>query len=280
MEFDITAGGLVTLVIALLCAGVITGFMSGLLGIGGGGILVPVLYETFGAIGVDDTIRMHMAVGTSLAVILPTSIRSFLLHRAKGTVDETLLWRLGPWMVLGVVAGSWFASIVSSDTLKWVWVVFGSLMALKLAFGSQDWRLGDEVPAPPGLEIYGLLTGFVSVLMSIAGAIFVIAFLTLYNRPMLQAVGTSAGLGPMVAIPGVIGFIAAGLAYQGADLPFASVGFVNLLGAAVIISTSLAAAPLGVKLAHGMPKRRLELAFAAFVSLVVLRFAASLLGYG
>ncbi len=277
MLVEMSTEGLLALVAALLVAGVVTGFLAGLLGIGGGGILVPVLYETFGVIGVDPSIRMHMALGTSLAVILPTSIRSFLLHRAKGTVDEPLLWRLAPYMVAGVVIGTLFAGQVSSTALKWVWVIFGSVLAAKLAFGREDWRLGPDVPRPPVVEIYALVVGFVSVLMSIAGAAFVVAFLTLYSRPVLQAVGTSAGLGPMVAIPGVIGFALAGAGMGELTPPF-SVGFVNLLGAAIIISSSLAAAPLGVRLAHGLPKRQLELAFAAFIFFVVLRFLGSLTG--
>ena len=276
MDLDVTVGGLLALTAALTGAGLLTGFMSGLLGIGGGGILVPVLYETFGALGVEPAIRMHMALGTSLAVIIPTSIRSFLLHRAKGGVDSGILWRLAPFMVTGVIAGSLYAGTVSSSGLKWVWVVFGSLLACKLLLGRDDWRLGTEIPKWPVVEFYGLVVGFVSVLMSIAGASFVVAFLTLYNRPLIQAVATSAGLGPMVAIPGALGLLFVGWGHAG--LPPLSLGFVNLLGAAVIIPSSLLAAPFGVRLAHGISKRRLEIAFGCFMALVSLRFAASLAG--
>lgn len=275
MIIDVPPGELVFLVLALLAAGLITGFLSGLLGIGGGGILVPVLFETFGAIGVDPSIRMHLALGTSLAVIVPTSIRSFYLHRAKGGVDMVVLWRLGPFMIAGVLAGTVFAGAVSSDALKWVWVIFGTLLAAKLALGRDDWRLGDRLPKPPGVEIYGLLVGFVSVLMSIAGASFVVAFLTLYGRPLIQAVATSAGLGPIVSIPGVLGFIVVG--WGDPLTPPLSLGYVNLLGAALIVPASLFAAPAGVRLAHGLPKRKLELAFALFLFAVAMRFLASLL---
>jgi uncharacterized protein len=276
MEMEITVGGFLLLAAALVGAGVITGFLSGLLGIGGGGILVPVLYETFGAVGVDASIRMHMALGTSLAVIVPTSIRSFRAHLSRGGVDMTLLKRLGPWMVTGVIIGAAFAGFASSEKLKWVWVIFGSLLALKLALGRDDWRLGDDVPKPPVVEIYGLLVGFVSVLMSIAGASFIVAFLTLYGRPMIQAVATSAGLGPLVSIPGAIGFVIAG--WGDPLTPPFSLGYVNLLGAALIIPASVLTAPAGVRLAHGLPRRGLELAFAAFLALVALRFLVSLLG--
>ena len=275
MGIEVSVSELFVLAAALLAAGLLTGFLSGLLGIGGGGILVPVLYETFGIVGVDDSIRMHMALGTSLAVIIPTSTRSFVLHRAKGGVDMALLKRLAPWMVMGVIIGTVFAGFASSNELKWVWVIFGSLLGLKLALGRDDWRLGDDVPKPPGVEIYGLVVGFVSVLMSIAGASFVIAFLTLYGRPLLDAVATSAGLGPLVSIPGAIGFAIAG--WNDPLVPPYSAGYINLLGAALIIPASLLSAPAGVRLAHGLPKRGLELAFAAFLFLVAMRFLMSLL---
>ncbi len=275
MDVTMSAEGLAGLAVALLAAGVVTGFLSGLLGIGGGGILVPVLYETFGLLGVDPAIRMHLTLGTSLAVVAPTTWRSFAAHRAKGTTDVAVLRRFGPFMVAGVVIGILTAKASSGTTLKWIWVVFGTLMAAKMALGRDDWRLGDDLPQSWGAELYVLAVGIVSVLMSIAGAAFMVTFMTLYNRPLLQAVGTSAGFGPMIAIPGVIGFIWAGFGVPGR--PPLSLGFVSILGAAIIMATSLLTAPLGARLAHGISKRRLELAFAAFLAVVVLRFLASLL---
>lgn len=266
----IDAGGMALLVAALLLAGAVVGFMSGLLGIGGGGILVPVLYETFTALGVDSSIRMHMALATSLAVIVPTSLRSFSSHRAKGSVDLEFLKRMAPWVVLGVVLGILTAGNVSSTTLKWFWVVFGSVMAAKMWFGRDDWLLGKEIPVSWGVEVYAAIVGYVSVLISIGGAAFIVAFMTLYGRPLLQAVGTSSGFGPLIAIPGVLGFIWAGWG-EPRVLPM-SLGYVSLLGAALIIPMSVLVAPLGVRMAHGISKRRLEQAFALFLCIVVVRF--------
>lgn len=268
---------LLPLVLALLAAGLVMGLLSGLLGIGGGGILVPVLYETFGALGVDPAIRMHMSVGTSLAVIGVTSMRTFTAHRKRGSVDIAVLKRLSPWFVVGVVIGVLFARAASGTALKWAWVVFGSLMALKLAFGREDWRLGDDIPRSWLVEAYAAAVGFISVLLSIAGAAYIVTLMTLYGRPILQAVGTSSGFGPLVSIPGVIGFMWAGWAATGT--PAGSLGYVNLLGAAIILPASLLAAPMGVRLAHGISKRALELAFAVFLAIVVLRFLASLMGW-
>lgn len=270
-----SVANLALLAAALVVAGLVTGFLSGLLGIGGGGVLVPVLYETFGAIGVEPGIRMHMSLATSLAVIAATSWSSFRAHRARGSVDMTVLWRLGPWVFAGVVIGLLVASRSSSDGLKLMWIVFGSLMALKMAFGRDDWRLGSELPKSAAVELFAIAVGFVSVLMSIGGGAYMVTLMTLYGRPLLQAVATSSGFGPLIAIPGTIGFAWAGLGADG--LPPLSLGFVSLIGAAAIIPTGIIAAPWGVRLAHGIPKRRLELAFALFLTLVVARFVISLL---
>lgn len=276
MDIGLSAGELGLLAGGLLVAGGVTGFLSGLLGVGGGGILVPVLYETFAAIGVEPAIRMHLSVGTALAVVAPTTLRSFVAHRAKGTPDIAVIRRFAPWMVAGVLIGVATAARSTSATLMWIWVVFGGLMALKMALGRDDWRLGDDLPAGRGAELYVTAVGFVSVLMSIAGAAFMVTFMTLYNRPLLQAVGTSAGFGPLIALPGLVGFAWAGWGNDG--LPPFSVGYVSVLGAALVLSTSIFVAPLGVRLAHGIPKRQLELAFATFLAVVVARFLFKLLG--
>ncbi|MCB1527430.1 MAG: sulfite exporter TauE/SafE family protein [Hyphomicrobiaceae bacterium] len=274
-EFAISGSSLAVLVGALVLAGALVGIMSGLLGIGGGGILVPVLYETFTALGVDPAIRMHMALATSLAVIVPTSLRSFSAHKAKGAVDVALVKRMGPWVVLGVVLGIVTASYVSSTALKWFWVVFGTVMAAKLWFGRDSWRLGSQIPKSRAVEVYAFFVGYVSVLISIGGAAFIVAFMTLYGRSVLQAVATSSGFGPLISIPGAIGFAWAGWGVEG-TLPF-SLGYVSVLGAALIIPMSVLMAPIGVRLAHGIPKRRLEQAFALFLCVIVARFASILM---
>lgn len=272
---SVSLGGLAALAIALALAGLLTGFLSGLLGIGGGGILVPVLYETFTAIGIAPDVRMHLSLGTSLAVIAVTSTASFRAHLARGSVDTALLRRLGPWVLAGVVLGIAVASRSSSDGLKWVWVVCGSIMALKMAIGRDDWRLGGTLPRSLAVEVFAIAVGLVSVLMSIGGGAYMVTLMTLYGRPLLQAVATSSGFGPLIAIPGMIGFALAGWGALGT--PPVSVGYVSVIGAALVIPAGVISAPWGVKLAHRVSKRRLELAFACFLALVVTRFAINLL---
>jgi uncharacterized membrane protein YfcA len=275
MELAVTPAELAAVVVALIAAGIVAGFLAGLLGIGGGGVLVPVLYEVFGVLHVDPSIQMHLTLGTTLAIIAPTALRSFAGHRAKGSVDTQVLVRMGPWIVAGVVAGILIANVSSGTTLKWVWAIAASLFALKLALGREDWRLGDRLPGRPWLEIVSSSIGCLSTLMSIGGATFVVPFLTLYGRPILQAVATASGIGPIIAIPGALGYIWVGWGAE--NLPPFSLGYVSLIGAAIIIPASVFAAPFGVRVAHSIPRRRLELAFAVFLACVAVRFFVDLL---
>jgi uncharacterized protein len=273
---DMPISEMAGLAAAMGAAGLVTGFLAGLLGVGGGAILVPVLYELFTLVGVGEAVRMHMVLGTSLAVIVPTALRSFSGHFAKGAVDLTVWRRLGPWVAVGVLLGVMTAKISSDAALKWVWAVAGSLIAFKMAFGRDSWQLGRTLPESKGLEATAVLIGVVSALMSIGGGMFVVALLTLYGMPILQAVATSSGFGPIISIPGALGFMWAG--WDVAGRPPYSIGYVNVLAAMLVIPTSMLAVPFGVRTAHAIPKRRLEIAFAIFLTCVVARFLWSLLG--
>jgi uncharacterized membrane protein YfcA len=275
MEIGLPASELALLIVALLVAGVVAGFLAGLLGIGGGGVLVPVLYEVFRVLDVDESVRMHLVLGTTLAIILPTSLKSFAGHRARGTVDMALLKRVAPWIVAGVVLGTLTVKASSGDVLKWVWVVAAGLIAIKMAFGREDWRLADYLPPSPWPQLGALLIGIVSTLMSIGGATFVVPLLTLYGQSIISAVSTASGVGPLIALPGVIGFAWAG--WDASGLPPLSIGYVNLLGMAIVAPLSVWAAPYGVRLAHRIPRRTLELAFAAFLASISIRFLIDLL---
>lgn len=275
MHLALANGDLAWLVLALIVGGLATGFLAGLLGIGGGGILVPVLYETFTFLHVPDSIRMHMVLGTSFAVIVPTAISSFRAHLAKGSVDTIALRRLGPFVVAGVLAGVALVSTVSSAALKWVWIVCGGLLAIKMALGREDWRIANDVPNNGLVWLAAFLIGMISTLMSIGGGMFIVTLFTLCGWPILKAVATSSGFGPLIAVPGLAGYIYAGWGHP--ELPPLSLGFVSVLGAAIIIPASVIAAPLGVRVAHGLSRRNLELAFAAFLAFVALRLLVSAL---
>jgi uncharacterized protein len=274
MHLAMTGDGLGFLIAMLVVAGLAAGFLSGLLGVGGGGVLVPVLYEAFGVAGVPEESRMHLALGTTLAVIAPTVLRSLSAHHARGAVDMAVVKRMGPWIFLGVALGIVIAKGAGSEALRWVWVVFGLLLAIKMALGRDDWRLADSLPSPPWLEGAAFIIGIISTLMGIGGATFTVPLLTLHGRPLLQSVATATGIGPIIAIPGIIGYILSGWGASG--LPPYSLGYVSL-GALLIAPLSVFAAPYGVKVAHGISKRKLETAFAIFIATVVARFLWTLL---
>jgi len=261
---------LLPLVAGLLAGGVVAGFLAGLFGIGGGGVLVPVLYEFFGGLGVDEAIRMHMSVGTALAVMIPTSLSSLRSHARRGNVDAAIIRRMLVPVVAGVVIGSIIAKVSAGVVLQLIWIVFAVLMATKQFVGAQSWRLGDDVPRSRLLEVYGVFTGIISTLMSIGGGAYITTMMTLYGRPIQQAVGTSSGFGPMIALPGMLGFIWAGWSVAGT--PPGSVGFVSLIGAACMVPASVLTAPVGAMVAAKLSRRALEIGFGVFLTIVALRF--------
>ena len=263
------------ILVVLMVTGLCVGFLSGLLGIGGGGLLVPVLYEVFNFLGVPDENRMHLAIGTSLAVMIPTTLRSFVAHRSRGTADGAIVSRLAGPVLIGVVLGSFIAKWSPDDVLKWVWVIFGMLLTAKLLFSKDSWRLGDDVPKSVAVEVYGVIVGAVSTIMSVGGGAYITALLTLYGRSMQQAVGTSSGFGPIIAIPGMLGFVWAGWHVSG--LPFGSLGYVNLLGFAALAPTSVFMAPVGARIAQRISRRSLEIVMGWFIFMISVRFLVSVL---
>ncbi len=270
--------GIYAPLIALVAVGgLTTGFLAGLFGIGGGGILVPILYEVFGILGVDPSIRMHMAVGTSLAIIFPTSLMSLRAHSQRGGVDVTVIQRLALPVLAGVGIGILVAASSPGAVLKWIWIVFAVFIASKQFFGKDTWRLGADIPKSKLVEVYAVGVGFLSTMMSIGGGAFITMLMTLYGRSLRQGIGTSSGFGPLIAVPGMIGFMWAGwTAMQSGLLPAGSIGFVNLPAVALVTPLSVFTVPFGARVAHGVSKRTLEIGFGCFLLLVASRFAIAL----
>jgi uncharacterized membrane protein YfcA len=270
---------LALLVIGLLAAGAATGLLAGVFGVGGGAVIVPILYELFRIQGVPEDVRMPLAVGTSLAIIIPTSIRSFRAHRAKGAVDTSILKAWAVPVVLGVIGGSLIARYAPAGVFKAVFVVVAGVSAIRLLFGRDSWRLGTDLPSGPLMQAYGVGIGILSALMGIGGGQLSNLFMTFYGRPIHQAVATSSGLGVLISIPGAIGYIYAGWPKMGLVppvLPPLSLGYISLIGMILVIPTSIWMAPIGANLAHRLSKRRLEVAFGIFLLIVSARFAWSL----
>lgn len=276
MLFGVSLHELVWLAVAIVIGGVVTGLLAGLFGIGGGAVIVPVLYEVFRILGVSEDVRMQLCIGTSIAIILPTSIRSYLTHRAKGLIVPGVirLWAIPA--VLGVACGAAIAAFAPSAVFRIAFVVIALFIAAKFMFAGDRWNIGDELPGPAPMTGYGFGIGLAGSLMGISGGSLSNIVLTLYGKSIHQAVATSAGLGVPITIAGTIGYILAGLPHR-AELPPLSLGFVSLIGVALMAPVSSLVAPYGARLAHQLSRRTLEMAFAIFLMLVSLRFLVSLL---
>jgi uncharacterized protein len=264
------------LAVALVVGGLISGVLAGLFGVSGGSVIVPVLYEAFGALGVSEDVRMQLCVGTSIAIVVPTTIRSYLVHRAKGVVIPGVIRQWALPAVVGVACSSVIASFAPAAVLTVAFVVVASFLAFKLLFGSNRWNLGAELPSRVPMTLYGFSIGFFGTLMGVSGGAISTIILTLYGKPIHSAVATSSGVAVPIAIAGAIGFVFAGLRHQ-AELPPLSLGFVSLIGLAVIAPVASYVAPYGAHLAHRLPRRTLEIAFGAFLLAVSLRFLVSLI---
>ncbi|HUJ98323.1 MAG TPA: sulfite exporter TauE/SafE family protein [Stellaceae bacterium] len=268
-------GELAWLAAGAVVAGVATGILAGLFGIGGGAIIVPVLYEAFRLLSVPEAVRMQLCIGTSLAIIVPTAVRSYRAHKARGFVLPEVIraWAL-PSMA-GVAAGAALAAWAPPDLFKAAFVLIACLIAAKLLIGGDGWVLGDRLPGTAAMTGYGFAIGLGSSLMGIAGGSLVTMTLALYRKPIHNAVATAAGLGVPITLAGTIGYVVAGLAHE-ALLPPLSLGFVSIVGVLLIAPVSSWVAPIGARLAHRLPQRTLEIGFALFLLLVASRFAASL----
>lgn len=260
----------------IVAGGIVTGILAGLFGIGGGAIIVPVLYEVFRVLEVPEAVRMQLCVGTSLAIIIPTNVRSYRVHRAHGAVltEVVRAWWLPS--VVGVAVGALIAGAAPGTVLKVAFVLITGTIGLKLLSGRDDWRLADTLPGRAAMAGYGFVLGLCSSLIGVSGGSISAMILTLHGRTIHNVVATSAALGVPITIVGTIGYMLAGLPQQ-ALMPPLSIGFVSLIGFAVMAPVSSYTAGYGARLAHALPKRRLEVAFACFLLLVCTRFLFSLL---
>lgn len=260
---------LLSLIAAMLLAGAVAGVLAGLLGVGGGIVMVPALEAALGYLGVDAAVRMHIAVATSLATIIPTSISSAAAHYRRHSIDIAVVRYWSPFMLIGAVAGTIIAARVGGQVLAGVFAVVAFAVAVNMMRPSQEKTICNDVPRgligsaiPAGI-------GTISTLMGIGGGSMSVPAMTLMSKPVHLAVGTSALLGLVIAVPATVGYVLAG---QGNELlPEWSLGYVSLVGFAIFAPATVILAPVGAKLAHALSRRHLSRLFGLFLLIVAIR---------
>jgi uncharacterized protein len=268
-EFGATElSALLPLVAILAVSGVVAGFAAGLLGVGGGIVTVPVLEYSLRFAGVPEEWRLHIAVATSLAAIIPTSISSARTHQRRGAVDVELSRSWGVPLVLGAMTGSLFAARAPLPVLAGIFGSVALLIALKMFLPLDHVRAAQDVPRGGRGAVLAALIGGVSAVMGIGGGTLTVPTLGLCGYPIHRAVGTAAFFGVFISVPGTIGYL---LAQPPVELPWGTVGFVSLVGLAIITPGSMLTAALGARVAHALSRRRLSQAFGLFLVCVGTR---------
>jgi len=250
--------------VAMLAAGLLAGFAAGIFGIGGGFVVVPALFIVLPLLGGDHAQYAHIAIGTSAATIIVTSIRSVRSHAKRGAVDFEVLKSWAPWIVLGDGVGVLLAGHVDGKVLTLIFA--GGVMLMSINFLVP--KLGDRVLTdhmPSGAMRVGIAGGLgaFSSLLGIGGGTIAIMVMTLCGRSIHKAVATASGIGTLIAIPSAIGFAIIG--FKEAGLPWGSLGYVNLPAAIAVASMSVLTAPLGVAAAHSLPSPVLKRSFGLYL---------------
>ena len=267
-------GTLALLCLGLIVAGALIGLLAGLFGVGGGAISVPVFYETFLFMDAPADIAMPLAVGTSLAMIIPTSILSAKTHAEKGALDMPHLRAWALPVTAGVLIGSAVARFAPAEVFQIVFAAVAGFNAFKMLFVRKPWLIRDGLPGEPLRGLYGAIVGLLSALMGIGGGAISNLILTLHGWTMHRAVATSAGVGLLIAIPGAIGYVIAGWGKPG--LPPDAVGFVSLAALVLTLPTALLTTRRGARLAHALSRETLTRLFGLFLAIVAIRFVIAL----
>lgn len=258
---------------ALIGTGVFAGLLAGLLGVGGGIVIVPVLYFLFQAFGVSPESAMVVATATSLATIVPTSISSIRAHKAKDNVDFALLKIWGPFILVGVLVGSWLVTRVNGEWLTMLFGVIATLSAINMLFGGKK-ALFQGLPGKPGQALMGTSVGLFSSLVGIGGGTLTVPILTFCNYPAHRAVGTAAAVGLIISLPAAITMLIVGT--TPADAPFGTFGLVNLVGFVCIVPLTVLFAPIGASLAAKLDAQKLKKVFAVVLMITGVRMLAQL----
>ena len=260
--------------LALIATGVFAGILAGLLGVGGGIVIVPVLFFLFQSFGVSPESAMLVATATSLATIVPTSISSIRSHNKKGNVDFDLLKRWAVFILMGVLLGSWLVTRVEGNMLTMLFGVIAVLSALNMLFRTGKSALYQKLPNTTGQTVMGVSIGFFSSMVGIGGGTISVPLLTLYNYPTHKAIGTAAAIGLIISLPGALTMLTLGSTPT--DAPAGTFGLVNLFSFICIVPLTVLFAPVGGSLAAKLDAVKLKKIFAFVLLFTGLRMLTQL----
>ena len=255
-------------VLGMLATGVVSGVAAGLLGIGGGAVIVPALSSALLWMGFDSDVVQHVAVGTSLAIIIPTGIMSARAHHKRGALDIEVFKLWAPFIVAGTFIGGLMAGWYSGDVLRIVFAVMAFVIAANIVFSFQTKLMGHLHSSKPTHRGAAFVVGYLSSLMGIGGGSLTVPTLVAFGQTMHKAVGTSAAIGVAIALSGTLGFLISGWGVD--DLPPLSVGYINIVALVLVGAMAAVCAPLGAALAHKLDQKTLKYVFAAFLVAVGL----------
>lgn len=257
--------GLMPFIIGLLVTGVVSGVAAGLLGIGGGAIIVPALAAALGWLGFDSDVVQHVAVGTSLAIIIPTGIASARSHHKRGAVDVEILKLWAPVVAATTFIGGLLAGYFTGDVLRIVFGVMALFIAVNILLPFQERLMGHLRNSPLTHRISAAVVGFISALMGVGGGSLSVPTIHAFGATMHKAVGTGAAIGVFIALAGTLGFIISGWSVAGR--PPLSLGYINVIALVLVGLTAALCAPIGAALAHRLQQRTLKVTFAVFLIL-------------
>ena len=261
---------LINLLIVLGSAAAVAGFMAGLLGVGGGIIMVPALYYAFTVLDFDIVTRMHLSVGTSLAIIIPTSIISTKTHMEYDAVDFKMVKSFGIFILLGVIAGTYLAVNLKTPALVLFFSIFAFIVGLFFIFVREKLMENPKKISDLVKNISGIIIGFISVPLGIGGGSLMVPFMRTFGYDIRKSIGTAAAIGFLIAVSGTITMITGGKIIDNVNTPF-SIGYINLLGFIVFVPVTMIMARIGAKAVYKINKKLLSKIFGTFLIIVSIR---------
>ncbi len=261
---------LINLLLVLAAAAAGAGFMAGLLGVGGGIVMVPALYYAFTVLDFDIVTRMHLSVGTSLAIIIPTSIISTMTHKEYDAVDFKMVKSFGFFILAGVICGTFLAVNLKTPTLVLFFSVFALLVGLFFIFLREKLVDNPKKISAVVKNISGVIIGFISVPLGIGGGSLMVPFMRTFGYDIRKSIGTAAAVGFLIAVTGTITMITGGKIIDNVNTPY-SIGYINLLGFVVFVPVTMVMARIGAKVVHKIDKKLLSKIFGIFLILVSMR---------